>query len=73
MVTRLNKAEISIGDHISASMKFFCSPRRTLMAESAGSVQGFKMALKCPIFLDHRGMHLHLIITTETTGGYLTA
>lgn len=44
MVTRLNKAEISIGDHISASMKFFCSPRGTLMAESAGSVQGFKMA-----------------------------
>lgn len=50
MVTRLNKAEISIGDHISASMKFFFSPHGTLMAESAGSVQGFKMALKWSIF-----------------------
>lgn len=73
MVTRLNKAEISIGDHVSASMKFFCSPRGTLKAESAGSVQGFKMAVKWPVFLYHRVTHLHLTITTETTGGYLTA
>lgn len=55
MVTRLNKAEISIGDHISASMKFFCSPRGTLIAESAGSVQGFKMALKWSIFFVSSG------------------
>lgn len=60
MVTRLNKAEISIGDHISASMKFFFSPRGTLMAESAGSVQGFKMALKWSILFCMIGARIYI-------------